>query len=77
MIKKEQKNKPPCGFIEYLLRFLLTVVFIIDIKDQNIKGLGKGILETTAQCVIKLDRWPLKNPRRVKTLVIELKVGIK
>ena len=57
---------------------VLTVVCIIDIKDQNIKGLGKGILENTAvQCVIKLDKWLLSNPRRVKTLVIELKVGIK
>ena len=29
---------------------VLTVVCIIDIKDQNIKGLGKGILENKAVC---------------------------
>ena len=39
----------------------------------------KWILETTGVCVcaIKLNKWVLQNPRCVKTLVIELKVGIK
>ena len=48
--KKRSKKEASMWIYRVLTAVPITVVCIIDIKDQNIKGLGKGILETTAVC---------------------------
>ena len=46
----EKGVKKEASLWVYRVLYLLTVVCIIDIKGQNIKGLGKWILENTAVC---------------------------